>query len=344
MNDLSPDRSLSRSDDDIRRLASLLRRHARLIIGCAVLGGALSGANALLTKATYTAHAELLLSPRPVSPLQASDNLVTFDAPFVDSQIAILNSGDLAHSVINELGLSDDAEFWRPNDGTGALLLKDLHKRLAVTRDGMSYAINISFTSQDAVKAAKIANAFARGFIRGQIEERAQQAKQRQEWLENRIVTIRQQLNDASRAVQTFKSRGDFTISAPENNRETLEELEAKASTYRKLIESYLYAQAESSQEQSLALANARVITPALPPTESNTKMKWLVLLGGLAGAVFGVGLALAGNAAQFDHLLSRLRSARVAAMRYVIAILLFCILLALSYPASSAIVGWADA
>ena len=301
----------------MRRLASLLRRHARLIVGCAVLGGALFGANALLTKATYTARAQLLLTPRPVAPLQTSDNLLTFDAPYVDSQIAILKSGTLAHSVLNELGLNDDAEFWRPNDASGALLLMDFRNRLAATRDGMSYAINISFTSGDAVKAAKIANAFAEGFIRGQIAERAQQVKQRQEWLENRIITIRQQLNDANRAVQTFKSRGDFTIPTPADNRESLEELEAKASTYRKLMESYLYAQAESSQEQSLALANTRVITPALPPPESNTKMKWFVLVGGLAGAVFGVGLALAGNAAQFDHLLSRLRSARVRTFQW---------------------------
>lgn len=317
MNDLSPDRSLSASESDVRRLASLLWRHARLIVGCAVLGGALVGANASLTKPTYTARAQLLLSPRPVAPLQTSDNLVTLDAPYVDSQIAILKSGALADSVLNELRLNYDAEFWWPNDASGALLLNDVRKRLAVTRDGISYAINISFTSRDAVKAAKIANAFAEGFIRGQIAERAQQVKQRQEWLENRIVTIRQQLNDANRAVQAFKSRGDFSISAPANNRESLEELEAKASTYRKLFESYLYAQAESSQEQSLALANTRVITPALPPPESNTKMEWLLLVGGLAGAVFGVGLALAGNAAQFDYLLSRLRSARVRTFQW---------------------------
>jgi len=197
----------------MRRLASLLRRHARLIIGCAVLGGALVGANALLTKATYTARAQLLLTPRPVAPLQTSDTLVTFDAPYVDSQIAILKSGALADSVLNELGLNDDAEFWSPNDASGALILNDVRKRLAVTRDGISYAINISFTSRDAVKAAKIANAFAEGFIRGQIAERVQQVKQRQEWLENRIVTIRQQLNDANRTVQAFKSRGDLSRS-----------------------------------------------------------------------------------------------------------------------------------
>ena len=309
MNDLAPDRGLSQSEDDIRRLVLLLRRRALLIVGCAVLGGVLSGANGLLTKATYTAHAQLLLSPRLVAPLQTSDNLVTFDAPYVDSQIAVLKSGDLAHSVINELGLNDDAEFRRPNDASGALLLNDLGKRLTVVRDGMSYAIDISFTSQDGFKAAKIANAFAEGYISGQITERARQAKQRQEWLENSIVAIRQQLNGANRAVQTFKSRGDFTISATANDRESLEELEAKASTYRKLIESYLYAQAESSREQSLPLANARVITPALPPPESNTKMKWLVLVGGLAGAIFGVGLALAGNVVRFDHFQSRLRS-----------------------------------
>jgi uncharacterized protein involved in exopolysaccharide biosynthesis len=128
-------------------------------------------------------------------------------------------------------------------------------------------------------------------------------------------VMIRQHLNDANRAVQTFKSRGDFTILAPASNRESLEELEAKAATYRKLIESYLYAQAESSQEQSLALANAKLITPALPPPESNTKMKWIVLVGGLAGAIFGEGLVWAG--AQFNHLQSRLQSARVRTFQW---------------------------
>jgi hypothetical protein len=33
--------------------------------------------------------------------------------------------------VLNELGLNDDAEFWSPNDASGALILNDVRKRLS---------------------------------------------------------------------------------------------------------------------------------------------------------------------------------------------------------------------
>jgi len=236
-----------------------------------------------------------------------------FDAPYVDSQIAVLQSGTLAQFVIHALDLSKDDEFRSKQNDSSALLLTEFRKRLAVRRDGMSYAINVSFTSRDPVKAAKISKAVAEAYIRDQIAERSRQAKQRHEWLENRILMIREQMNDANRAVHAFKARGDFTIPTQNIGHEpSLEELEARATTYRKLIESYLYAQAESSQEQFLTLASSRIITPAMPPLEGNIKTLWLVSVGTLAGAILGAALAMASIAAQLDHLRSWLLSARV--------------------------------
>lgn len=309
MSEVSIQRRSSAVEDELPQFLSFIRQNAGLLILCTVLCGALGGAYAKFRTPVYTARTQLLLSPRPSAPLQTLDNIIIFDAPYVDSQIAVLQSGGLTQLIIKELDLINDDELASPPGNSVSGPITEFQKRLSVRRDGMSYAINVAFTSRDPAKAARISNAVAQAYIRDQISERSQQAKQRYEWLEDRIVTIRKNMNEANRSVQAFRARGDFTIPAEGSSRgePSLGELEARATTYRKLIENYLYAQAESSQEQFLALANSRIITPAIPPAESNTKILWLVSAGTLAGAILGAALSLVGGSARLSHLRSRL-------------------------------------
>ncbi|MGD9804041.1 MAG: Wzz/FepE/Etk N-terminal domain-containing protein [Hyphomicrobiaceae bacterium] len=303
MNDIAPHRASCQGGNDAHRMYSFVCRYALLIITCAAVGGGLGVAYAKLATPAYTARAQLLLSPRPVAALQTSDVIVTFDAPYVDSQIAVLQSGALAELVLKALDLYKDPEF-QPSAGEDArpsiegseeaLVIKEFQKRLSIRRDGMSYAINIAFSSRDPVKAAKIANDVADAYIRDQVAARSLQMQQRHLWLENRIQAVRLELNGANRAIQAFKARGDYRIPPTTTPGESsLDELEARVSTYRKLIESYLYAQAETSQQESLAVANTRIITRALTPVESNIKMRWLLIIAAMAGGILGVALAV---------------------------------------------------
>jgi uncharacterized protein involved in exopolysaccharide biosynthesis/Mrp family chromosome partitioning ATPase len=74
----------------------------------------------------------------------------------------------------------------------------------------------------------------------------------------------------------------------------TLEELDSRALTYRKIYESYLQAYTDTVQRQSFPGTASRVIARAEPPKRQSSPKRGLILLGSLvAGALIGVGIAL---------------------------------------------------
>lgn len=189
--------------------------------------------------------------------------------------------------------------------------------KLDVRRVGMSYAIDVSFSSTDPAMAARIANAVAEAYVADQISTQARAARQGSDWLKDRIEQIRQQMNEANLKVQEFKARRDYRIvskrdrpsdrgeqSSPLVDAEqvsrdvnTLEALESTAQTYRKIYEKFLEAFAEAVQRQSFPVANARIITKATEPLGKSRPKSTLVLaLGALAGVMAGCGIALVRN------------------------------------------------
>ena len=172
------------------------------------------------------------------------------------------------------------------------------HKNLDVRRVGVSYAINISFTSLDPQDAARIANATADAFVREQIETKAEAAKQGGHWLEVRLGELRAQMNEAMAQAQAFRSRHDYSVGASheeENGKPlpSLEELEVTAETYRKMYESFLQAYTNSVSQQSYPVADARVITAAMPPlVPSAPRPKLMLAFAAAAGIMLGIGLA----------------------------------------------------
>jgi uncharacterized protein involved in exopolysaccharide biosynthesis/Mrp family chromosome partitioning ATPase len=171
---------------------------------------------------------------------------------------------------------------------------------LDVRRVGVSYAIDIFYSSRDPEEAATLANATARAFVREQIESKAAAAREGGEWLERRMGELRTQMNNATQIAQQFRARHDYSIRGSEaelqNGRDdgpTLEELEVTAETYSKMYESYLQAFTSYVNQQSYPVADARVITAATPPLGPSYPRRKLVLAFGMfAGLVFGVGLA----------------------------------------------------
>ncbi|MGH6762247.1 MAG: GNVR domain-containing protein [Phyllobacterium sp.] len=177
---------------------------------------------------------------------------------------------------------------------------------LNVSRVGVSYAIEISFSSPDAHQAARIANATADAFVQEQLQTKAAAAREGGAWLERRIAELRTQMNKATQIAQEFRARHDYSVtplsddkSAGENGAAaggpTLEELEVTADTYKKMYESFLQAFTSSVSQQSYAVADARVITAASRPLAPSRPRKKLVLAFGLlAGLMVGAGQAFA--------------------------------------------------
>lgn len=179
----------------------------------------------------------------------------------------------------------------------------DIFQRgLSVYRVGVSYAVEISFSSRNAELAAKIANSTADAFVREQLETRNAAATDGLNWLEVRIDQLRAQMNTATQAVQAFRVKHDYRVedaggaaAEPEPEGPTLEELEVTAETYRKMYESFLQAFTSSVNQEPYLVADTRVITSATRPLgPSQPRRKLILAFGAVAGLTLGLGLAFA--------------------------------------------------
>lgn len=314
-------------------IAAFVRQHMPTILMSLIAGIALATTYILTAAPIFTARAELIIDPKIPQLLREQTGEVSFslDNAQVESQIAVLRSEKIGEKVVKQLELADDPEFqaspglltrlmnlklWRPSPAEQAggdtdkmrAAISMFTDNLEVRRIGLSYAIEILYSSRDPQKAATIANAITEAYVRDQLDTKAQAARQGSEWLEERIDQLRGQMNMAAQAVQRYRATHDYRIikrtsaagTEPKDARPldepgeaSLEELESTAATYRRIYESYLQAFTESVQRQSFPVADARVISPASRPlTKSRPKTSLVLAFGALFGGLAGLGLA----------------------------------------------------
>ncbi len=218
------------------QLRHFLGREWRLIasvIGLSVIVGA---AYIAISPYRYAAHADMIIDTKRIVWTQgemASENH-TIDDAAVDSEIETTKSEKVATGVIDRLHLRDDPEFagsggglkqrilalfklfpeadTQSSDDVTRNVLSILKANLRVTRLGRSYVEEISYTSLDPNKAARIANAFADAYIEDQLQAKFEATRRASVWLEQRIGELRQQASDAYKAVQDFKSNNNIII------------------------------------------------------------------------------------------------------------------------------------
>ena len=145
-------------------------------------------------------------------------------------------------------------------------------KKLDIQRVGMSYVIEIDFTSQNPDRAAQIANAVANAYVEDQLDVRYQANQRASDWLQQRLQTLRQEASAAERAVVEFKTKNNIVAAGGRlMNEQQLAELnsqlvvaraqtsEAQAKLDR--IEAILRADDPADTANATVAANATVST-----------------------------------------------------------------------------------
>ena len=220
------------------QLRDFFTRQWRVIALVTVLSIIVGATYVAMSPFRYTARADMIIDTKRVTWTQsemASENRAIDDAS-VESEIETTKSEKVATTVIDRLRLQEDPEFigsespglvhrmvslFSSSAGRKKELSKDelmqrvlatLQANLRVTRVGRSYVEQISYTSLDPDKAARIANAFADAYIEDQLQAKFDATKRASAWLEQRIGELRQQASDAYRAVQDFKSENSIII------------------------------------------------------------------------------------------------------------------------------------
>jgi succinoglycan biosynthesis transport protein ExoP len=241
-------------------LIGFLRRQYSVIVFVSLLALLLGAVYIFTSAPRYTAHAILVIDSHKPQFLQQSEaqlGAVPIDSSAVDTQIEILNSENVALSVIKDLHLNEDPEFISPRAGflgtianlvigaVNAVLpsyqtanepsaelqimqraLRTFQSRLNVKRIGLSYAIEIDFDSLNPERAAQITNAIADAYVVDALEAKYQITRRAAVWLQDRLKELREQSSEAERAVVAYKTKNNIVDTGGElMNEQQLAEL-----------------------------------------------------------------------------------------------------------------------
>lgn len=201
-----------------------------------------------LVPAKYTATAIILIDPRQQTVIQSEDVLpgIGSDPAAVESQVELLRSAAVSPPLLQKHSVYSDPEFNKSSISTRliALLNSDAQastpnsslqtigsrnkainayeNNLYVRRRGLTYVLDVSFTSEDPRKAATIANSVASAYLSGESDRRQDAAKQASLWLTDRLKNLREQVRNSEQAVAEYKSKFDIVDLGSTNSGETL--------------------------------------------------------------------------------------------------------------------------
>jgi capsular exopolysaccharide synthesis family protein len=315
---------------DLFEISRLLRRQKRLI--ATILSLTIFGSLAYLAIAPvhYTASSMMLFEIRTSEPFQQQGfGNETVASAFVDSQVEVLKSDDIARSTLKRLNLLSDPEFVPAPGIVGTIIgfitriigagpasteadqltraARKFEANLTIKRIGLTYVASIDYRSLDPNKAARIANAVSEAYFAGELDSKSRAARRANIWLQDRINELKIAAETTERAVSDYKSKSSSVDagSHPLNEQDLpalssqrrvlLKDLESSAQTYRALHESLMQRVTEFTQQQSFPMTDARIVSEAVPPLEKSDP-KVLLILGAATflGLVGGIGAGFA--------------------------------------------------
>ena len=189
-----------------------------LIVAAFVLGGVI--AYVAITPKRYSATSNVLIESRRSDPIAQNGQPMAEQAPtsdFIDTQILIISSPQIATKVVQALNLVEDPEFGArtanlPEGSVEALRQARLAQSAAavaravrVRRTGQTALIEIVATSLSPTEAARIANEFAKQYLAAIEESRAVADRSTNEKVDSKLVELRQQAERADADLQRYK-------------------------------------------------------------------------------------------------------------------------------------------
>ena len=231
---------------DLNRLIALFRRRLPLFLSVALVVFVVAIIVTVRATPLYTATSSLTINTRTetVVDTQAVLSGLSGDTGVVDTEIEILKSRQLAQRVVEVMNLEQDPEFntalgkpgpvaavvggvaqlfgaAAPDAARDRLTAVQAQKqkervvsnvlgRLSVRRAGLTYVMNVGFTSKDPAKASRIANAFAERYLLEQLEAKFDATRQANTWLNTRLTELRSEVQQAEAAVEQYRTANNL--------------------------------------------------------------------------------------------------------------------------------------
>ncbi len=232
-------------------ILNVLRRHWRIILACICIITAISAAVVLQITPRYTAESSVVLDTRKtqVVDVEAVVSRLPAETAVIHSEAEILRSPTIAEKVAKKFDLTSNPEFnprLRPasmleplHEGVRTLLTnigsligltradtmvdldpaqtdlleatRLLQRQTDVVNDGRSYVLKIRVESENPRLAASLANAYADLYLQAQLEAKFDAVRRANEWLNEQLADLRNQVQAADRAVEAFRAQHHLT-------------------------------------------------------------------------------------------------------------------------------------
>ena len=215
----------ARLSDIISTVGDVLRRRFPLLIAITVGVTLLGVIAAYRITPTYQGVTRIQIDPSR-NPLARAQNeaQAQLASEAIETEVAVLNSIDVARAVVRRLHLINDPEFGggpTPAGKTGLApdvkldaVARSVNAHLSAARDRLTYIIVIRFTSTSARKAALIANAFATAYLDQKVGNKIGTAERQEQWFRNRMNEIAADVRIADEKVAQFQARSGIVRGA----------------------------------------------------------------------------------------------------------------------------------
>ncbi len=211
---------------DIHGLYLIIRRRMPLIAAITSIMVAIAIAYLMSATRMYSSSVQILIDPRQkiIVGSQVRAGGLGFDKAMIASQVSIISSDTVLRRVVKKFRLSSDPEFiGKPGlrdrlktmlgmaakpKGSGNLedrALETLYKRLSVKRANMTYVIEVTVSSENPEKAARLAQAVADAYLADQSDAKIQTTRQTSRLLAERLDELRDRVRDVETQIEKFK-------------------------------------------------------------------------------------------------------------------------------------------
>lgn len=207
---------------DPRSLLIVLRRRAWIFLAVFALVMGAAVAYAVLTPKSYMSTAKLLIEPRKADPVQPRESAPGDQAPssdFIDTQLLVLDSPQLAQKVVTALNLIEDQQI---GDGAGSAEQFDpehvaqdrrrltsaalrLRSLVTIRRAGQTSLIEVAATTRSPTQAARIANEYVNQYLSSIATAKKTGESEMNAQIDSRLGTLSAAAERADRDLQNYK-------------------------------------------------------------------------------------------------------------------------------------------
>jgi uncharacterized protein involved in exopolysaccharide biosynthesis len=207
----------------------LLALRARIRVFALVLIATVLAATvaSLLLPKSYKATVSLLVDAKEEQSLSSALRPIILPQErmsYLQTQMDIITSRKVARRVVQELKLDDDpvarAAVESNPESAGSLeekLAEGLLRRLKV-ETSQSSVIQASFSAADPRFAARVANAFAKGYVDTMLELRVEPTRDAAAWFDEQLKSLRASLEDAQRKLTEYYQRQGIVVPEVRDN------------------------------------------------------------------------------------------------------------------------------